>query len=70
MKRLTKKRLYLGGAFLIFVGAVPLAFKYLGVADEITLKVLDFVGTGFGLTLGGYLLGAGLNKQDPTKPNG
>lgn len=69
MKKLTKKRLYLGGAFLIFVGSVPLAFKYIGVADEITLKVLDFVGTGFGLTLGGYLLGAGLNKQNQPPQN-
>ncbi len=68
MKRLNKKRLYLGGAVVIFVGVIPLAFKFAQVSDDITMKVLDFVGSGFALTLGGYLLGAGINKQNPPPP--
>lgn len=70
MKRITKKKIYLAGAFLIFIASVPLAFKYIGVADEITLKVLEFVGTGFGLTLGGYFLGAGIHTPKPPPPQG
>jgi hypothetical protein len=63
--RITKKRLYIASGVAIFIAAVPLAFKSVGVADEVTMKVLEFFGTGFGLTLGGYLLGAGLNRQEP-----
>jgi hypothetical protein len=63
--KITKKKTYLAGAFAIFLGAVPLAFKYIGVADEITLKVLELVGTGFALSLGGYLLGAAVNTPKP-----
>lgn len=67
--RLTKKRLYMVAAVAIFMGGLPVVFKYAQVSEEVTVKVLEFCSLLFGATVGGAFLGASLTK-DQQPPNG
>lgn len=62
MKPKTRKMLMAGG-LLIIAGTLPVIYKHLGVSDEVTFKLLDFIGSGVGLSLGSYLLGAGVHSK-------
>lgn len=68
--RLTKKRLYMVAAIAIFMGGLPVVFKFVQVSEEVTMKVLEFCAMLFGGTIGGVFLGSALTKDQQPPPNG
>lgn len=68
MKTKTRRTLIAGGLLLI-AGTLPVIYKHLGVSDDVTFKLMEFIGSGVGLSLGSYILGVGIHaKKQPPSP--